>query len=274
MLRFAATLALLAALAPAESLRVVSYNVRYPASGDADDRWELRRDLFVASVRALDPDLMGTQELFALQGQYLVQQAPEYRWFGLSRRGNDQDEHMGVFYKPAKLQLIESGNFWLSETPAAPGSMSWNVTLPRMVTWGLFESRASRQRFYFFNTHFAHRREDDEARRRSAQVIAAHLAKLDPKLPLILTGDFNSPATGPVYETFTALLADAWTATPHRFGPENTFHGFTGKPDGRRIDWIFSRGFRAVLAETSTLNVTGRYPSDHFPILAVLDFKP
>ena len=270
--RFAGpALLLLAACASAETLRIVSYNVRYPASGDGENKWELRRDHFVASVRALDPDLMGTQELFALQGHYLVEKAPEYKWFGVSRRGNDQDEHMGVFYKPAKLKVIESGNFWLSETPDTPGSMSWNVSLPRMVTWALFESKATRRRFYFFNTHFPHRREDDEARRRCAQVIAERLRRLDPKIPLILTGDFNSPATGPTYDTFTPLLHDAWTSTEHRFGPEQTFHGFTGKPDGRRIDWIFSRGFRTLLAETSTLHVNGRYPSDHFPILAVLE---
>ena len=54
-----------------------------------------------------------------------VQSLPEYEWFGNSRRGNREDEHMGVFYKRSKLRVIESGNFWLSETPEVPGSQAW-----------------------------------------------------------------------------------------------------------------------------------------------------
>ena len=121
----------------AQTLRVMSFNVRYPSPNDGPDRWELRRDMLVGAIRANDPDLIGTQELFYEQGQYIAEKAPEYEWFGISRRGNREDEHMGVFFKTARFRLVESGNFWLSETPETPGSMSWNVSLPRMVTWGL-----------------------------------------------------------------------------------------------------------------------------------------
>ena len=57
---------------PAESLRVMTFNVRYPATSDGPNRWEARRDLLVATVKEKDPDLFGTQELFYEQGQYLV----------------------------------------------------------------------------------------------------------------------------------------------------------------------------------------------------------
>jgi endonuclease/exonuclease/phosphatase family metal-dependent hydrolase len=263
----------------ADLLRVLTYNVRYPSKDDGPDLWEKRKDLFVASVRAVDADLIGTQELFYIQGEYLVAQAPEYKWFGISRRGNKEDEHMGVFYKPAKLRLLNSGKFWLSETPDVPGSISWNMSLPRMVTWGLFEKRdGSKQRFYFFNTHFAHRREDDPARLKSAELIAAKITEMTGKqpYPVILTGDFNSPGGSAVHAKVESTgLADAWTKAPFRFGPENTFHGFRGTPDGRRIDWIFSKGdgIQPVLAETITVNHGGRYPSDHFPVLAVFALR-
>lgn len=274
LIRILLTAVLLSSLASAELLRVMTCNVRYPSKDDGPDLWERRKDLFVASVRAVDPDIIGTQELFHLQGEYLVLKAPEYQWFGISRRGNQEDEHMGVFYKPSKLQLIESGNFWLSETPEVKGSVSWNMSLPRMVTWGLFESRATRQRFYLFNTHFAHRREDHDARLKSAELIASRMAKLPASIPVILTGDFNAPADGPVHaKVEESGLADAWLKAPYRFGPEHTFHGFKGTPDGRRIDWIFSKGsgVTPLVAETVNVQQSGRYPSDHFPVLAVFD---
>jgi endonuclease/exonuclease/phosphatase family metal-dependent hydrolase len=252
----------------------MTFNVRYPASGDGPNRWEQRRDLFIETIRAKDPDLFGTQELFELQAQYIVEKLPGYRWFGLSRRGNHEDEHMGVFYRDSRLRVVESGNFWLSETPNTAGSMSWNVSLPRMVTWGLFEIKGTKLRFYYYNTHFPHRREDEEARVRCAKVIQERMAGLPKNVPFILAGDFNAPAGGDVYKTFVPDLTDAWTTAAIRFGPEGTFGGFKGVTTGARIDWIFYRGFGKVLhAETVTLNENGRYPSDHYPVSAILEIN-
>jgi endonuclease/exonuclease/phosphatase family metal-dependent hydrolase len=255
-----------------ETLRVMSFNVRLPAKSDGPNHWEHRKDLLVETIREKAPDLFGTQELFYEQGLYIAEKMPDYAWFGISRRGNREDEHMGVFYRKDRLKLIESGDFWLSETPETPGSMSWNVTLPRIVTWGLFETSGGR-RFYFYNTHFAHRREDEEARLNSARLIARRIAKLPANVPFVMTGDFNAPAGGTVYKVFEGLT-DTWTAAPKRTGPEGTFNAFKGVSDGPRIDWIMYRGaVRAVEAETVTKNDNGRYPSDHYPVFAVLEFR-
>ena len=257
----------------AESLRVMTFNVRYPATSDGPNRWEQRRDLLVATIKEKNPDVFGTQELFYEQGQYIVEKAPEYQWFGVSRRGNRTDEHMGVFYKPGVLRLVESGNFWLSETPETPGSMSWSVTLPRMVTWGLFEVKASGKRFYLYNTHFPHRREDAEARVQCAKVIQARMSKLPKDVPFVLVGDFNTDVGSAPYQEIAPGLTDAWTTAGSKSGPNGTFNGFKGTGTGPRIDWILFRGFRrATEAETVTKNEEGRYPSDHFPVVAVLEF--
>lgn len=258
----------------AETLRVMTFNVRYPAKSDGVNVWENRRDLLVDTIREKDPDFFGTQELFYEQGQYIVEKLPQYVWFGVSRRGNRTDEHMGVFYKRDRLKPIETGDFWLSETPDVPGSMSWNVSLPRMVTWGLFEIQGSGRRFYHFNTHFPHRKEDEAARHHCARLIAARLEKLPQDVPLILTGDFNAPAGGEVYQVFAATLEDAWAKAAERTGPECTLSGFTGRTTGPRIDWILYRGgWKALAAETVTKNDHGRYPSDHYPVLALLQLR-
>jgi len=268
-----ALLCLAAALpAPAETLRVMSFNVRYAAKSDGPDIWENRRDFMVATIRKHNPDLIGTQELLYAQGQYLDQAMAEYQWFGVSRRGNQEDEHMGVFYRTDRLTLVDSGNYWLSLTPERAGSSAWSMSLPRMVTWGLFELKSNKQRFLFTNTHFAHRREDDHARLMSARIIAHRLSMYEESMPLVVTGDFNAPASGPTYETLTALMKDAWTTAAKKSGPEGTFHGFKGTPGAARIDWILYRApWKAAEAHTLTDNRDGRYPSDHFPILAVFE---
>jgi endonuclease/exonuclease/phosphatase family metal-dependent hydrolase len=258
----------------AEALRVMTFNVRYPAKDDGENIWEKRRDLLVATIREKYPDLFGTQELFYEQGQYIVEKAPEYAWFGISRRGNQQDEHMGVFYKKARLRLAESGNFWLSENPDTPGSMSWDVSLPRMVTWGLFETATGRRRFYLYNTHFPHRGQDAQARLNCARVITDRIGRLPKDVPLIVTGDFNTGAGGEPYKILTTALKDAWETAAKRTGPQGTFNGFRGRTQGPRIDWILYRGpIRVVEAETVTKNEGGRYPSDHFPVFALLELE-
>jgi len=253
-----------------QSLRVMSFNVRVPVESDGPDRWEARRELMVRTIRDARPDLLGTQELVKAQGDYLAQRLPEYAWFGTGRRGGDEDEHMGVFYRRDALRLLESGDFWLSDTPEAPGSISWGNLYPRMVTWGLFERRADGRRVYLFNTHLAYREEDGAARQRSAELILQRLATLPPGVPVILVGDFNDVPDSPAYRTLAGALGDAWLEAPRREGPDGTFHGFSGQAE-KRIDWVFHRGLQPRRARTLTDHADGRYPSDHFPVVVEFD---
>ncbi|MEG3176493.1 endonuclease/exonuclease/phosphatase family protein [Sphingomonas sp. RB3P16] len=278
MLRFFALLSLclvgpVAARTPdTAGLRVMTFNVRYPNPDDGANVWANRRALFVRTIAAAAPDIIGTQELFATQGADIVRALPRYAWFGRDRRGGHADEHMGIFYRRDRLRLIRHGDYWLSNTPSVVGSMAWSVTLPRMVNWGVFETRGRiRHRFVLFDTHFAHRDEDDGARERSAALLLDRLAPIAGNLPIVLTGDMNATPDSPAYSKLAARLIDAWAAAPVRKGPERTFHDFTGLPD-RRIDYIFLRGFTAQRAEVRTDHAGKIFPSDHFPVVAQLRF--
>lgn len=261
----------LSSLAPAETLRVLTFNVRYPNPGDGANVWTARRDLFVQTVKEQAPDVMGTQELFYEQGQHIVQNLPGYTWFGVSRRGNHEDEHMGVFYRQDRLRLLDSGNFWLSTTPEKPGSSSWNMSLPRMVTWGFFEITPGGTKFLLLNTHFPHRDIDEAARVKCARLLATRIGLYEESLPIVLTGDFNAPAAGGAYALLTPMLSDAWLQA-HPGQSQGTFHGFRGKAGRDRIDWILFRAPWKVKESTIVTSHDGAlYPSDHFPVLAVFE---
>ncbi len=260
--------------AHAETLRVMTFNVRFPSPNDGANVWENRRDLLVETIQRHQPDIIGTQELFREQGDYIVSRAPEYSWFGLSRRGNHEDEHMGVFYRKNKLHLIESGNFWLSDKPDVPGSMSWNVSLPRMVTWGLFSVEGSGRRFYFYNTHFPHRREDEAARVQCATLLRKRIEQLPAEATVVLTGDFNTGASSEAHRQLTGILKDSWEETSDRKGTSSTFHGFKGQSSGPRIDWILWQGNLAPKEVQTISDHRGElFPSDHFPVLADLEWR-
>ncbi|AEO40982.1 endonuclease/exonuclease/phosphatase family protein [Xanthomonas perforans] len=259
------------AVTPAAPLRVMSFNVRVPADTDGDKRWQVRRAAMVALIKQTHPDVFGTQELVSEQAAFLAEQLPDYRWFGQGRRGDDSDEHMGVFYDARVLQVVESGNFWLSDTPERAGSITWGNVLPRMATWALFERRSDKSRFYLFNTHFPYRDEDEPARERSARLILSRIAQLPATVPVVLTGDFNSDPDKITYPTLTAVLRDARAQASKRSGPENTFQDFTTHPT-RRIDWILYRGLRPTRFATLDDRPGGILPSDHYPVMAEFDW--
>ncbi|MFC4314453.1 endonuclease/exonuclease/phosphatase family protein [Steroidobacter flavus] len=253
-------------------LRVMTFNVRLLTGNDGANKWDARRDLVAEMLRSEDPDVIGTQELFKQQGDDIVERLPEFVWFGVGRRGGDEDEHMGVFYRKDRLRVLASGNFWLSDTPDVVGSRTWGNLYPRMVTWARFERIADGARFTFYNTHFPYRDIDEPARVRCAELIRDRLAKLPAREQVILVGDFNTTSDSRAHSSLAASLTDAWIAAPKRSGPEGTFHGFTGKPE-KRIDWILFRGVQPTSVKTVTTHRDGLYPSDHFPVVADLELS-
>jgi endonuclease/exonuclease/phosphatase family metal-dependent hydrolase len=248
-------------------LKVMSFNVRTMTGNDGANGWELRRDLFADTIRQLHPDVIGTQELYRQQGDDTVQRLPEYTWFGRDRYGDHRDEHMGILYRKGALKVVESGDFWLSDTPDKVASITWGNIFPRMVNWALFERISDHKRFYLLDTHFPYRDNDEDARTRSANEIKAWIAKLPAGIPVILTGDFNTTPDSQSHALLTGTMKDAWDTATARKGPAETFHNFTGKAT-KRIDWILYRGVKATSVETITVSKDGRYPSDHFPVQA------
>ena len=264
----------LAALLPAATaapapLTVMTFNVRVPIDTEPTRTWAARLPIAVAAIKRADPDVIGTQELRQGQGEDLVAALPAFRWFGIDRRGGHADEHMGVFYRADRLRLLAHGDFWLSDTPDQPGSITWGNLYPRMVTWGVFERRADRRRFTLFNTHFPYRPEDAPARGKAADLIATRIEALPATMPVVLTGDFNTDAGDPVHARLTGLLTDARDAARAVTGPAATFHAFTGTPD-RRIDWILARGLIARSSATLTDHRGEVWASDHFPVVVRL----
>jgi endonuclease/exonuclease/phosphatase family metal-dependent hydrolase len=259
--------------ASAHELRVMTFNVRYSEADDGINAWPHRRDLMVRVIRREHPDILGTQELLLPQADYLRKHLPGYTWFGRGRNGNEIDrndnEHMGVFYDKARLKVLQSGDFWLSDTPDKPGSIGAGQVMPRMVTWAQFQDRRSGRRFYYYDTHFPYQdgAAAEAVRERCAEQILQRLARLPASAPFILTGDFNTTPDSRAHAALTRNLRDARTSAPRREGPDATFHDFTGVAS-KRIDWILYRGMSAERVRTITTHEGKVYPSDHFPVVA------
>ncbi len=274
---------LLFAAAPAAAecptLRVMTFNIRYGTANDRANAWEQRKELLIDTIRRFDPDLLGTQEVLAFQADYLPEKLPGYTLVGVGRDdGQRRGEFSAVLYKTERFEQLEQGTFWLSETPEVVGSKSWDSALPRIATWAKLRDRSAGEReLCFLNTHWDHI--GDRARTESGAIIRRWLDEHAKGLPTIVTGDFN------VHEDHAGLaallaegshppLVDVYRQLHAEPQPdEATFNGFSGRTRGRRIDFLLaSPDLEPEEAKIDHTHTDGRYPSDHYPVTAILGY--
>jgi endonuclease/exonuclease/phosphatase family metal-dependent hydrolase len=254
------------------ALRVMSFNIRYGKANDGNNSWPNRRELVVRTIRAFNPDLLGTQETLPFQADYISEHCPEYSKIGWSREKNPDGEQCTIFYRTDRFEVVDYGQFWLSEAPDEKYSKSWDSSLPRVATWTILRDLNDGSReFVFANTHFDHR--GAKARLEAAHLIHEHATELG-GAPIVLTGDFNCAEGSEPWQALTAskLLRDSRRVRhPEVSQPEGTFNGFKGRADGGRIDWILATDHFGVReSDIDRTNEDGRYPSDHFPVTAIL----
>jgi endonuclease/exonuclease/phosphatase family metal-dependent hydrolase len=265
-----------------DTLRVMSFNVRLGVADDGENSWQHRRALLARTIQDFDPDLLGTQETWRFQAEYLLEQLPGREYVGWPRQpGNEKDgEECGILFRTARFEKLDAGQLWLSETPDVPGSRSWDSSLPRVVTWvKLRDRRRPDAVLWFFNTHFDHR--GAEARRRSALLVRARLQELDPSEAWIVTGDFNCAEDSPPYAALVGEGNDGLTVVDsyrvvhrRRADDEGTFNGWGRTRSGGRIDWVLhSPAFDTLSAAIDRTEEGGRFPSDHYPVTAVLRWE-
>lgn len=261
-----------------DSLRVMSFNIRYGTAQDGENHWDRRRDLVVKTIEQFSPDLLGTQETLEFQANFLTEQLGEYSYFGRSRM-KTPNEHCGIFYKTERFTWLAGGHFWLSETPEIPESQGWDAALPRMASWVLLNDNRHEgsSAILVVNTHFDHR--GSQARTESAKLLRARIGKLadiadNPRI--LVTGDFNEGEASSPYRSLLQennQLVDTYRLMhPTPTENEGSFNGFKGESKGPRIDWILaSPHWKCQSADIVRTNFDGRYPSDHCPVTAVFE---
>jgi endonuclease/exonuclease/phosphatase family metal-dependent hydrolase len=277
------------ALVNAYPIRVMSFNVR----GTLRDmrKKNARRNraaLNVATIKRCAPDVIGLHECQRGNLNAYRKNLPRYACVRGPRYGNGiHREVNAILYDPGQLELLNSGGFWLSQTPEKY-SRSWEARVVRSANWALFGLLEAGLSFLHLNTHLDHKSE--LARQEGSKLILRRVEELADSLgdtpPIVVTGDFNSRPGSPTYRIFVeAGCADTYLAAGNEDTQDaNTFHAFEGTRfrdahpgrGPRRIDWIFLKDPRNRLRTESHRivrdgdEISGLYPSDHYPVLAEL----
>lgn len=264
------------------AIRVMSFNVR--SDDDPDHLWARRRGWVVSMMRFHHPDLIGLQEPDSDQIADLSIALKDYGIFkGICLQDKEMGSHDPILYRKSRFTLLDSGFFFLSDTPEVPG-LGWDAKFPRGVCWVKLKDKRTLKVFYFFNTHFDYH--GRHARDESALLLREKISAISGKCPFIVAGDFNLfPDLGgeKTYEILTQKqlhkegrpLIDAHKVChfPHH-GPTGSWSGFkeAGQP-GIKPDYIFVDHYIEVLTHGILADTfDGQFPSDHLPVVADLAF--
>ena len=260
---------------------VMTFNIRTSEIDDGDDAWALRKELVAETIGRSNPHVVGMQEVMSEQIAYFEHALPHYRWVGVDRGlngGTGLSEATPIFYRYDVLAPIESGTFWLGNAPSGPyRGREGGRGGSRIVTWARFHHLETAQQIWVFNTHFSPR--EGQQHLDAIARINERIAALPAGSAVLVLGDFNSAAgwSDTWREATGHGLRDAWELATERRGPAQTYGSFRAPEDEGlgRIDWILVGGSIDVSrVETIVHSAGGRYPSDHYPVLATLRVRP
>jgi len=252
----------------ADTLRLTSFNIRLSSVDDGINNWNLRKSLLKTYVEKNAPDILGVQEALPNQISYL-DSISNYEYVGVGRdNGMTLGEYCAIFYNSNKLEVRESGTFWLSETPQKPG-LGWDAVCNRICTWAKFKDKSGKE-FYVFNTHFDHM--GVKARIESARLINSKIALVAPDVPVFFTGDLNTEDLSLPIEILKDFMTDSRGVALARDPTDGkSFNGFVADAPAKiKIDYIFTRdNIRTLSFKTNQDRPDGRFISDHYAVEGV-----
>ena len=279
-------------------LRVMTFNIAnaIDTEDDGDNAWERRAPLSVATIKRYAPDVIGFQQCDEGNLATYRTELAVYRYvLGPAADGPDLYAYNAIAYAPDRVELLDAGGCYLSETPET-WSLGWDAADVRALAWARLRALQDGGEFLHLNTQLDHIGE--RARVESVRLLLRRLPDLrGGGLPVILTGDFNCNPWSPGYRvhvetTFTdvsyhVLRAYGFADTFLAVGGEDsvasfTFHGFEGARCwaaqhhmAGRIDWILtldgSRPVRPLTCLIAHDQEPPVFPSDHYPVVADLD---
>jgi endonuclease/exonuclease/phosphatase family metal-dependent hydrolase len=260
----------------AQTINVATYNIRNDNNSEDSTNgngWKQRYPVISALIRFHDFDIFGTQEGLYHQILDLSKELPDYTYYGIGRDdGKQAGEHSEIFFKKDKFGLLAHGDFWLSQTPDKP-SLGWDATCcNRICSWVLLQDKKSKKKFYVFNTHYDYQK--DLARNESSKLILKKIKEIAGTQPVIFMGDMNGGNESEWYKTIanSGFLNDTYKEAKNPYANNGSFNAFgSAVKSNEIIDHIFvTKHFTVQKWAILTDTYYGKYPSDHFPVLAVL----
>ncbi len=252
-----------------DDIEVMSFNMRYDNASDSLNPWSKRCPLIADFINFEAPDIIGTQELLQHQLTNLKALLPDYQAIGRPRDdGETKGEYSALLYNRHRFEAVDTGTFWLSETPDIVGSKGWDGACRRIATWARLRDLRNGKEIFIINTHLDHI--GRMARSGGIALVVSKALQLGANAPKILTGDLNSGPDSDVAKHVGNTFVDARRHAAYVYGTDWTFHDYGREPlDTReRIDFVCATPDLSPVAYAVITDMPGgKYMSDHSPVI-------
>ncbi|HAK43773.1 MAG TPA: endonuclease [Clostridium sp.] len=258
-------------------MRVMTFNLRTDFILDINNRWKDRSHIACELITKYECDIIGVQEFTSSMYEDISRELSNYRIVGKPRAKKISSERNDILVSE-KHEILESNTFWLSESPEEVGSSIWYSIYPRICTTAVIRL-SNNKVLRVYNTHL-----DcffPKARQYGLNKIEHYIGRQyeEDGLPVILMGDFNATPNSKLIKKFSESTASnkkfiAVQESERNIYNMSTMSKFKGSKKGRHIDYIFvSEDFDIINTKIVDYNNLGKYPSDHYPILADLKVR-
>lgn len=257
-----------------DATRIMSFNLR--CANDGKQTITNRSKVAVEIIKQYAPDSFGVQECTPRWKRILATKLDgKYACVGAARDFYGPfTEYSSIYYLKDKYNLIDSGTFWLSETPEKRWTKSFDSSCYRIASWALLEDKETGARYTHINTHLDHVLES--TREQQMKVLIDCVNSVANGSPIIMTGDFNAYEDSSVYAVACQSFNDSKTvAKVSDDGPTFTKYDTLEKDlDKGAIDFVFtSKELEVDTYKIIRNTVQDIYPSDHFPVVADIIIK-
>ncbi len=283
--------------------KIMSFNVQ--TENGTQVRPDIRMDMLRDLLDEYQPDSVGMQEVTTKWRDMMDTYAFNQSYASVGEARTPGGEANPIYYRADKFELIDSGTFWLSDTPDVAGSQFKESLYVRICTWVHLRDRVTGKEYVHFNTHLDNlgSSEGRSLRKQQITVILKFLQRFG-DIPMVLTGDLNQAAVnaeGTQYSVYKTLVGistfklDDGTKAYSPFSnarydaldnmPEGTsatmtqYYDESGtkyNPAKEPIDYVLYSGasLTALSYKIRLYDRGGVYLSDHLPVISEIKFSP
>lgn len=284
-------------------IKVMSFNVQVESGSKV--RADIRADMLYDLLDEYMPDSIGLQEVTPLWDGMMKNFIFNDSYACVGEQRAPGQEASLIYYRTDKFELVDSGTFWLSDTPEVAGSKFEESLYIRICTWAHLRDRVTGKEYVHVNTHLDNLGSSDGRALRTKQItVILRFIQRFGDTPMVMTGDLNQAAVNSenkqyaVYKTLTGAkafeLADGTKAyspfSNARYdAPDNMPEGFCASmtashdPNGSKynpakepIDYVLytASSLTALSYKLRLYDRCGMYLSDHLPVISEIKFAP
>ncbi len=257
----------------ANYLKLMDYNIRCANDGfneitNSSNNIADRAPRLITVINKYQPDLIGLQEavpawISALQTNLVDTGTYEMVYKYRAETTATSLEATPILWNAEKFECLDSGYFWLSDTPDVE-SNTWGGTHFRICNWVKLKVKKTGKEFLYFNTHLT-----GSLGVQSAELILERAAAMGgfTKYPVFLSGDFNNEPFTDAYNTFATKFIDFNDALGFDWAYTN--NGYNAREDSSSsnhiIDYVWYSTDQVIPYEYRVLNeqIGGGYVADH-----------